>query len=173
MSRLVLPRYTVIRDTREKENYGWYFKKHTYPNRKPPNCDGTIINKLDTGDYSLVGYEDILTIERKQDFAELWGNYKLKSRFEEEIERMSHFKHKLVIIEAYLTPDIFDLTPPQFTRGVPGKALIQWLFNLTAKFGVHFVPAGQCGRKIAQHFMEEVVRLEKDRWIPKDELYND
>jgi len=78
---------------------------------------------------------------------------------------MSEFKHKLVIIESCLTPDIFNLSPPQFTKCVPGKALTRWLMSLTAKYGISFIPAGACGRKLAQQFMEEVVRHEKDRWI--------
>jgi len=168
MSRLVLPTYTVIRDTREKPEHGWEYRKHTYTKRRPPNCDGTIIQTLTTGDYSLVGYEDILAIERKKDFSELWGNYKYRERFEKEMERMSQIKYKMVIIESYLTTDILSLSPPQFSRGVPGKALTAWLMNLTAKYGVPFIPVGHCGKKIAQQFMEEVVRLEKDRWVTND-----
>lgn len=164
MSRLILPKYTVIRDTREKTGYGWTFHAHTYAQRRPPNCEGMLITTLKTGDYSLVGYEDILTIERKESFGELWNNYQHRNRFEEEMERMSQLKHKLVIIESCLTPDIFDLSPPQFTKSVPGKALIRWLMSLTVKYGVPFIPAGACGKKLAQQFMEEVVRLEKDRW---------
>lgn len=169
MSRLVLPRYKVIRDTREKYNKGWFFDKHTYTKRKPPNCDGMVVQTLETGDYSLVGYEDILSIERKKDFAELWGNYQHKERFTNEMERMSSFKHKIVFIESSLTTDILDLSPPQFTTGVPGKALIRWLMSLTVKYGVPFIPIGSCGQKVAQQFMEEVIRFEKDRWVEKDD----
>jgi len=168
MPRLVLPTYRVIRDTREQEGHGWMFGAHV-PDRRPPRCDGTVVDTLQTGDYSLVGYEDILAIERKADFSELWGNYSSKKRpaFEREMERMSEFKYAYIIVESLLTPDIMELSPPQFSKGVPGKSLIRWLMHLSAKYDVHIIPAGSCGRKISQMLFEEVVRIEKDRWVEK------
>jgi len=172
MPRLILPSYTVIKDTREQEGYGWTFTAHV-PDRRPPRCAGMIIDTLQTGDYSLVGYTDILAIERKFAFSELWGNYSSKKRpaFEAEMERMSHMKHSYIIIESLFTPDILELSPPQFVKGVPGKSMVRWLMYLSAKYGVHIIPAGACSRKIVQMIFEEVVRVEKDRWVqqqPKD-----
>lgn len=177
MSRLVLPSYTVIRDTREQEGHGWTFDAHI-PSRRPPRCEGMIIDTLQTGDYSLVGYTDILAIERKANFAELWVNYSSKNRpaFEAEMERMTHIRHSYIIIESSLNPDIMELSPPQFSKGVPGKSLIRWLMYLSVKYGVHIIPAGACGRKMAQMVCEEVVRAEKDRWVyqePKSESGED
>lgn len=171
MSRLVIPRYTVIKDTREKKGFGWEFKKDTHPKKKPPQCDGTISKKLDTGDYSAVGYEDILAIERKEDLCELWINYGHRDTFESEMLRMSLFKHKMIIIESSLTREMLELTPPQFVKNMPGKALIRWLIGISAEYGVHCIYAGQCGKAIAQYFIEEVIRLEKDRWIPQEAIY--
>lgn len=168
MPRLILPSYKVIRDTREQDGHGWVFDAHN-SERRPPRCEGTIVDTLKTGDYSLVGYTDILTIERKFAFSELWSNYSSQKRsaFEEEMDRMSNIKHAYIIIESLLTPDIMELSPPQFTKGVPGKSLIRWLMHLSAKYGVKILPAGQCSKKIAQIIFEEVVRAEKDRWIIK------
>jgi hypothetical protein len=96
--------------------------------------------KLDTGDYSLVGYEDILSIERKRNFSELWGNLAEKDRIEDEMSRMADIKYAYMIIETNLTLDHFDLSPPQYTKGVPGKALIKWIVSLGIKYGVHIMP---------------------------------
>ena len=168
MPRLILPQYTIIRDTREKDGHGWTFGAHM-PDRRPPRCEGMVVDKLDTGDYSLVGYTDILAIERKADFSELWGNYNSKKRpaFEAEMQRMSNLKYSYIIIESSFTPDIMELSPPQFTKGVPGKSLVRWLMFLSAKYGVNIIPAGACGRKVAQMICEEVVRVEKSRWAFK------
>jgi len=168
MSRLVLPRYTVVRDTREKKGYGWWFEEHTRANRRPPNCDGTVEETLSAGDYSLVGYEDILAIERKEHFSELWTNYDERDRFEIELEKLSKLKYAYVLIEADLTPDILSLSPPQYRTKAPGKALIRWLMQLSVKYDVHIMPVGQCGRKMAQLIFEEVVRHERDRWVPRN-----
>jgi len=170
MPRLVLPTYKVIRDTREQKGYGWIFDPHV-PDRRPPRCEGTVVETLRTGDYSLVGYTDILAIERKHGFSELWINYGKNKRkaFEEEMERMSKIKHSYVIIESSLTSDVLELSPPQFTKGVPGKSLIRWLMNLSIKYDVHFIPAGECGKKVAQMIFEEVIRTEKNRWVHQEQ----
>ncbi|KKN98860.1 hypothetical protein LCGC14_0141010 [marine sediment metagenome] len=165
MPRLVLPTYKAIRDTREQK--GWTFDAHV-PDRRPPRCEGMVVETLQTGDYSLVGYTDILAIERKADFSELWGNYSAAKRkaFEAEMDRMSQIKHSYIIIESLFTPDIMELSPPQFAKGVPGKSMVRWLMFLTTKYGVNIIPAGACARKITQMIMEEVVRVEKERWVP-------
>jgi hypothetical protein len=169
MSRLILPNYKVIRDSREQDGHGWFFSA-SHSNKRPPKCDGTIIAKLNTGDYSLIGYTDILSIERKADFAELWNNYSSAKRpaFEAEMGRMSYLKHRYIIIESLLTPDIMELSPPQFTKGVPGKSFVRWLMFLSVKYGVNIIPAGACGKKIAQMICEEVVRVNKDRWVEQE-----
>jgi hypothetical protein len=174
MPRLILPTYTVIRDTREQDGHGWTFGPHV-PDRRPPRCEGMVVDTLKTGDYSLVGYTDILAVERKFAFSELWANYSSQKRpaFEAEMERMSHLKHKYIIVESSFTPDILELSPPQFTKGVPGKSMVRWLMYLSAKYGVHIIPAGACGRKVAQMIFEEVVRVEKDRWIHLSKIKDD
>lgn len=168
MPRMILPSYQMIRDTREQKGHGWSFGEH-HPERRPPRCDGMVINTLKTGDYSMVGYTDLLAIERKADFAELWGNYSAQKRpaFEAEMERMSKLKYAYIIIESTLNPDIMELSPPQFAKGVPGKSMIRWLMSVSVKYGVHIIPAGVCGKQIAQMICEEVVRAEKDRWVPQ------
>jgi hypothetical protein len=168
MPRLVIPYYTVIRDTREQEGHGWFFDPQPLKS-KPPKCIGTIIKKLDTGDYSVKGYEDILTIERKYDFSEIWENYGNRKRFEREMERMSKFRYAYLLIETHLTKEALKLSPPQFRTKAPGKALTRWLVDITMKYGVHVWFVGDCGRSIAKQIMEKVVHLEHDRWIDSNE----
>lgn len=167
MPRLVIPSYTVIRDTREHKNKGWMFEASP-EDRPAPRCLGTVIETLETGDYSVKSYTDILAIERKEDFGELWGNYGEKDRFEAEMARMAGIRHSFILVESHLTPDILKLSPPQFRTGVPGKALTSWLLNLTLRYGVHIIPVGSSGQRIAKQIIENVVRLEKDRWVRCD-----
>jgi hypothetical protein len=166
MPRLVIPNYTVIRDTREKEGHGWLFEAHD-PSHRTPRCLGTIVQTLKTGDYTLQGYEHLLTIDRKQDFCELWVNYGERERFEQEMERMTQFKYRFVLVESHLTPEILSLSPPQFRVGVPGKAMTQWLVDLSIEYGVHIMPVGSSGRKIAQQVFHSVVIQEKGLWVPQ------
>lgn len=164
MGRLILPSYTVVRDTREQEGHGWYFKPHD-PKHRPPRCEGMVIQQLVSGDYSALGYEDILTIERKEDVCELWGNYAERERFVEELERMLPLKYRYLLIESSLVPELMELSPPQFKTGVPGKSLIRWLTEITARFDVHMMFIGQCGHRMCRMIIEEVIRMEKDRWL--------
>lgn len=63
----IFSRYTVVRDTREKVGQGWNFSASE-------RCAGTLIQKLDVGDYSLLGLEKLVTIERKGSISEFCGN---------------------------------------------------------------------------------------------------
>lgn len=85
------PEYKVIKDTREQE--GWFFRPFG-------SCVGMVEQKLDTGDYSILGLEDKICIERKGCVEELALNLgQGKDRFLREIERMEDFPHKFIICE--------------------------------------------------------------------------
>jgi len=172
MPRLVIPEYIVLRDTAEKSNHGWVFDK-SHSNKKPPKCIGTEDSNLDTGDYTIKGYEDIFVIERKNDLSELWVNYGEPrdedglNRFEREMKRMLAIKYRFIIVETLLTHDSFSLSPPQFSTAAPGKALLEWIFRIMIDYQTPVLFVGQCGKRVAQHLMDIVIRKEKDRWIPQ------
>lgn len=166
MPRLKLPDYLILRDTRERAGHGWLFDSH-YENHMPPRCIGTAIAKLDTGDYSVKGYEDILAIERKEDLSELWVNYLSdKERLENEFERLAKLKYKWMIIESLLVSESWELSPPQVRKSVPGKAMIRWLLKLSVLHNVPILFGGSESKRMARYLMEEAIRAEKDRWIP-------
>ena len=113
MSRLVKPDYVVVRDTREKAGMGWKFSEDP-STKKGVKCIGMVIETLKDGDYTLVGYEDLVAIERKFGYAELWGNYiGERKEFEKKMERLGALKYPFLLIEGQLTPDILALSPPQ------------------------------------------------------------
>lgn len=95
-----MDKYTVLRDSQEKDGHGWRFNKTDY-------CDGTIIRKMKTGDYSLIVFLDngqtkdmtnIFTIERKGSIGEFARNI-VEKRFDRELERMAHIKHSFILLE--------------------------------------------------------------------------
>jgi hypothetical protein len=89
------PPFTVIKDTREQD--GWTFERF---DTRYHTCTGMVLQKLETGDYSLKGMENIFCIERKGSVAELAQNLgKDKYRFFAEIERMKSIKHSFLILE--------------------------------------------------------------------------
>jgi len=84
----------IIVDTREQTPL--HFPEHN-----------VIRHKLDTGDYSLEGYEDVICVERKSigDLISTLNKVKSKGkksnreRFWEELERMTSFRTCAIIIE--------------------------------------------------------------------------
>lgn len=98
--------YTVIKDTREHEGKGWNFNAQDL-------CLGTQIGTVKTGDYTLLGYEDIFTIERKATVAEIANNL-TESRWSDFINRMREIKYSFFIMEftleeVFCYPDCSDL----------------------------------------------------------------
>jgi hypothetical protein len=78
---------------------------------------------------------------------------------------MSKIKYRFVLIETSLTSDHFDLSPAQFTRSAPGRSLISWLCLLSIKHGINIIPVGASGKQYCQLIFQNIVRLEKDRWV--------
>lgn len=131
----------IIIDTREKRclDFGIY--------------DVEIIHrKLDAGDYSLEGYEDILAIERKASTGELnrnvnESNSRLK-QFEAELDKMSSMKYKYIICEFsledfYLFPENSGIPKkrwPYLKRG--GMFILKSLNELAEKYGIEVIYCG-------------------------------
>jgi ERCC4-type nuclease len=67
-----------------------------------PYIERVVTRKLDTGDYSIEGLEDILCIERKGSLAEFYRNVTQK-RFEDELVRMQAYKYRYLVLEFSLS----------------------------------------------------------------------
>ena len=136
--RTMTNKFTVIRDTREKN--GWYFKETEY-------CQGMLEQKLDTGDYSIEGLEDILCIERKGCVSELANNI-VDKRFERELERMEEFKYKFLILEFSLDdilsfPVGSDIPKKTWNKiRISGRFILKRLSEIQVKHGIHVIPCG-------------------------------
>jgi hypothetical protein len=86
-----IPNYTVIQDTREQE--GWFFSEYD-------KCDGMEIGTMNTGDYTLKGFEDVVCVERKASTCEIALNLgKKKQAFQNEMERMKDYPFSFIICE--------------------------------------------------------------------------
>ncbi len=77
----------IVVDTREQKPYKFY-------------SQDVIRRKLDTGDYSVDGYENIIAVERKSLSDYLQSITHERRRFEREVERGSNMERFEVIIEA-------------------------------------------------------------------------
>lgn len=84
-----MSKFRIIQDTREKTP--WQFGEDDI-------CHGTLITKLDTGDYSLEGLQHLVAIERKRSTAEIAQNM-CESRFKDVIARLQTMKYRYIICE--------------------------------------------------------------------------
>ncbi len=148
--------FNIIIDTREQQ--AWEFPRHSTANKK-----------LDTGDYSLSGLEDILCIERKKSVSEIASNITEK-RFEDVLERMTKYKYTYMIFEFSLT-DV--LMYPQgseiprhkwkYIRISPNfilKKLSEYMVNYNIK--IIFGDSPKNAEKIAMALMRRVYEIERE-----------
>jgi hypothetical protein len=77
--------FTIIIDTREQTP--WEFGFHTTSKRK-----------LDTGDYSIEGFESLFTIERKRSVSEIATNL-TEGRFKDVLNRLGKIPHSFMLME--------------------------------------------------------------------------
>lgn len=137
--------FVVKVDTREKS--GWWFPEDYY-------CDGSLRATLKTGDYTIVGWEDKLTIDRKGKISELCTNL-VQPRFEREMERMASFETAIILME--FTEEEFDKWPyecglskaqEKMVRTRP-KFLRKKMYELSEKYNVIFTYGGANAKEIA------------------------
>ena len=162
--------YTVLRDTKEKEGHGWYFMPNS-------SCKEMVDLSLPTGDYTLVGYETKLTIERKANTAELAKNI-YEARFTRELERMREFQHPFLILE-FTANDVLHFP---LNSGIPkylwGKikttsySLLKSIIEMELHYPtIKIIFAGSHGKDIASSIFKRMVELNEQpaesKKIPK------
>lgn len=146
--------FKVIIDTREQQP--WEFDRVAYANRK-----------LDTGDYSVEGYEHLLCVERKKSVSEIANNITEK-RFKDVIDRMKTYKYSYLILEFSLE----DIYRYPIGSNVPKRMwdklkitsgfILKNLLELQLKHNIHVLFCGDPSNasKIAITLMKKVYELE-------------
>ncbi len=155
-----LPNFKVQKDQREHENHGWWFEEEE---KKPGKIQilGTVEESLDAADYAIYGYEDLVRIERKMGFRELFGNYtpsENKERFYNEMEKLRKVKYKYLVIEGNLSLDVLSLSVPQFFHGPPCSKILEWIFELQQEYDIVPIFAGDAGQKTAKTIFKTIAR---------------
>lgn len=164
--------YTVIRDTREKKGQGWLFREEeggSYASDKKkkssPLCMGTEIIKLDTGDYTLENFEEVLCIERKGSVSEFAGNT-VQDRFERELVRMLEFKYAYVLLEFTMEEMIKFPAGARLPKRVKykimkGNFILKRFLEMTMKYPqIHFLFCGDDGRRVCKSIFKRVLEDE-------------
>lgn len=142
--------FTIIIDTREQTP--WDFKHHTVANKK-----------LDTGDYSIEGYENLLCIERKNGVAELAGNISEK-RFKDVINRMTNYQHSFILVEGdyeqLMNYPIGSDVPRRLWKNIKIKPayILKFISELQIYYNIHVLFCGNAdaAQKTALSIMKRI-----------------
>lgn len=145
--------FTIIVDTREQTP--WEFDNYTTANQK-----------LDTGDYSIQGLENVFAIERKRTVSEIANNI-TESRFKDVLERLQKFQHKFILLEFTLN-NVLDYpigsTVPKrmwHTLKITSKYILKYLTEINIKYGIHTIYCGnrENAEEVALCIMKRMVEL--------------
>lgn len=153
---------TVLIDTREK--HPWQF-----PEDK--EFAGAISQKLDTGDYSIQGYEDIFCIERKESISELVNNM-FEKRFREVLKRIEAFKYKVIILEFGMEeinkfPAGTGMPRANFLKmkNVKTNHILGFISSMSINYGIHVFLANDKvnANYLANRIMKRVYERENNK----------
>jgi|JI10StandDraft_1071094.scaffolds.fasta_scaffold99460_3 hypothetical protein len=140
----------ILYDTREHKGFEWSFGEYEREERK-----------LETGDYTLEGYENIICLERKKSPAELAMNIGVDfKRFSKELEKMKKIEYSYIICEFSLADALnFPLGSdiPKSTLSkikIGGKFLVKTLSSYKDKYGIDVI---YCGNR--ENAIEKAIEL--------------
>lgn len=148
--------YIVVRDTREKSGHGWFWEPSS-------NYGGTIVAKLDQGDYSIEGYENFIIIERKGSVAEFANNITQK-RFYNELDRSRNIPHVWIVLEF----DMDNIIAYPKGSGIPkkhwnklgfsGPYILKCMIEINLQYpNVNIICAGKHGKLVANSILKRVI----------------
>lgn len=157
------PPCTIQVDTREKQpfKFAWAISHK--------QITGTVIQKLDAGDYGLLAFPRLVTIERKKTVGELYNNLITKEkreRFIREMERMQEYHYRYIVVE-HNWDALWDRNNFKFAkrnRNFAGYIVLSHLINIQADYDVHIHFAGdkaeQLTLKLLQKHYERAMKEE-------------
>jgi len=144
--------FNVIIDTKEKQPW-----KLT-----GSSINEVVLHKLDTGDYTIQGYEHILTIERKKSTAEFAINI-VEKRFPAFMQRMKEIQHSYMVME-FSYDDVLEfprnsgIPKSKWARlQVSSNFMVKRISEYLVEYGVPIIFAGdrENAERVCQSIMKE------------------
>ena len=145
MTKKAINDLTIIVDSREQ---------------KPYKFKNSLVKKLDAGDYSILGLENQIAIERKSK-SDAYGTIGAgRERFVKELERFQSYKYKAIIIESSLSNFLIQ---PEFSKMNP-KSAINSLIAWSIRFNVHIIfgDSRRLSRTLCERILEKFYKENKN-----------
>ena len=127
--------------------------------QRPYHFEQSVVLTLGTGDYSLLGMEDRVAIERKSK-SDAYSSLGVgRERFQRELVRLAGYDYGAIVIEASLED---FLVAPQFS-GLKPKAALCSLLAWSVRYGVHVFFAGdrRHGNALTAQLLEKFWRYRR------------
>jgi ERCC4-type nuclease len=132
------PQPVIVIDDREKQPYAFA---------------GAVTRHLAAGDYSLLGYEDRVAVERKSKKDAYRSLGHVRERFQCEIERLAEYDYAAIVIEASMPA---FLIPPPFGELHPHAAIASLLgWSVKYRLPVFFAGDRAHGESTTRHLLEK------------------
>lgn len=151
--------FTIVSDTREKKECRWTFEEFD-----DKEFCGVDIKKLDIGDYSIAGLEDVFVIERKKSVSEVINNIAAKDqhRFKRELEKLKDLKYAYIICEFTIN----DLLKGSHFSNVSPFYVLSVLLEIEANLGITVHFSGKRAELLCYRLIRKIWMLESGfkRW---------
>ena len=153
-------KFLLVRDTREKVDHGYSWPEDN-------DGQGTIIRKIEFGDYSIEGLDNKIFLDRKQNVSELAKNV-IEKRFEKLLENIRDFRYKFLLCEFSFEDlckyPVGSEIPPKLWRRVRIRSnfLQGWLAKITLDYGVNVIFAHDAKKaeKFCYTLLKRIHKLE-------------
>lgn len=140
-----MERISIVIDTREQQPYSF-----------DPERFETVRRALPAGDYSLVGSETRVAVERKSmpDFVST--AVRARRRFHAELRKLAEYEHACIVVEGSLR----DLLEGRYAGGAHPNALLGSVLSIVVDFRVpvYFCSDRQCACRFVAGFLERCHR---------------
>ena len=145
---------TYVIDTREQKPYEFTNSESV----------STVHRKLDAGDYSAVGYENVVAVERKSldDFAQTvirdWD------RFHRELKKLQTYKAACIVVEA----SIKDIVKNRYRVNAVPNSVIGRAMSICVDYNIplYFLNnRAECSFFVEHWIGRQVFKIEKERVI--------
>jgi ERCC4-type nuclease len=130
-----IPKPVVLIDTRERAPFHF--------SRFPNWIAGESRQKIDAGDYSIQGMENVLSLERKSLSDLITTLIQQRSRFFKMCEKLAQYRWRALLVEASYE-DIKSPYDEEFTTMAHPNAVSGTLDALEARFGIPVIYTSQC-----------------------------
>jgi ERCC4-type nuclease len=129
-----IPKPVVVVDTREQAPFTFAATSNW--------IGGTVTRKLDIGDYSIVGMERLLRMERKSLTDLITTLIQGRKRFFKECEALARFRHSVLLVEATYE-DVKSFYDDDLCTAAHPNAVSGSLDAVEARFGIPVIYTSQ------------------------------